>query len=190
VAEQLQALTDRSRVESEQLRILEERLSTLVASTARSLLEKVESEGNTNRHFNRGLEERLLAVSAILDSLPSKLSSPVEPDREESDERLAVLESRLAELLDKIGSSEVSGGEARLMNVQQRIGEFGRYLEVLLPRIAIETSLLHYVLWRNQPGEKEQKDQIFDLAQTKATERVGKWLEEFRTRADISSRIS
>lgn len=43
----------------------------------------------------------------------------------------------------------------------------------LMRKLAVEVSILHYVMWKNQEGGR---DQIFESARSKAVERVDKWL--------------
>lgn len=164
-----------------------EQLSGKVESVLYKLEERIRQESEVERESTRRLEQKFSALDMLINRLFVALG-PSATDRKEDfaiqmqsigSKVLEEITSNIEELGQKVALYRHEDSQ-QYQQVVNQIGTLSALLEGLLPKIAVEISLLHYVLWRNHPGEKEQKDQVFDLAQAKARQRVGRWIEELR----------
>lgn len=168
-----------------------ELLSNKVESILQKLEERIEQESEVDRESARRLEQKFSALDMLINKLFVALSPSASDRQEDFASQIQSIGSKVHE--EMASSLEVFAKKFALyrqderqdyQQVVSRISALSAMLDGLLPKIAVEISLLHYVLWRNHPGEKEQKDQVFDLAQAKARQRVGRWIEELRGQSD------
>jgi hypothetical protein len=129
------------------------------------------------------LEGRVLSFADILQAVEERLShsvskgmervqrTPAAADRSEIKELLQDSENRIGALI--AGTFSKLGGSTSSDWASPQSAELEGLDRDMLQKIAIEVSLLHYVLWRNQGGDR---DQLFAVAKSKAAERVRKWL--------------